>query len=149
LLIVGNNTVRVQLQPPAEERKEADSLQPVTPLQSADSPTETADAPGDASLPYTPPAANAQIGPIYDRVVGEIAASPKAQSMAPRSRLAKKDHSNFLGVGTDDVSAGYFVDQGRDRFTDIQSNPVKVTREDPVSTFSIDVDTSSYSFVRA
>ena len=149
LLIVGNNTVRVQLQPPAEERKEADSLQPVTPLQSADSPTEIADAPGDASLPYTPPAANAQIGPIYDRVVGEIAASPKAQSMAPRSRLAKKDHSNFLGVGTDDVSAGYFVDQGRDRFTDIQSNPVKVTREDPVSTFSIDVDTSSYSFVRA
>ena len=42
-----------------------------------------------------------------------------------------------------------YRDQGRDKFTDIVSNPVKIAAEEPVSTFSIDVDTSSYSFVRA
>ena len=42
-----------------------------------------------------------------------------------------------------------YVDQGRDRFTDFETNPVKVVAEEPVSTFSIDVDTASYGFVRA
>jgi Ca-activated chloride channel family protein len=42
----------------------------------------------------------------------------------------------------------YYQDQGRDKFTDIQTSPVKIARDEPVSTFSIDVDTSSYSFVR-
>jgi len=37
---------------------------------------------------------------------------------------------------------------GRDRFETIRPNPVKVTSEEPVSTFSIDVDTASYAFVR-
>ena len=38
---------------------------------------------------------------------------------------------------------------GRDRFTGAPENAFKVVREAPVSTFSIDVDTASYSFVRA
>ncbi|MGB1540467.1 MAG: vWA domain-containing protein, partial [Rickettsiales bacterium] len=37
---------------------------------------------------------------------------------------------------------------GRDTFEEIKENPVKVAKEEPVSTFSIDVDTSSYTFVR-
>jgi Ca-activated chloride channel family protein len=37
---------------------------------------------------------------------------------------------------------------GRDRFETITPNPVKVVAEEPVSTFSIDVDTASYAFVR-
>lgn len=40
------------------------------------------------------------------------------------------------------------VEQNRDRFTDITASPVKQVATDPLSTFSIDVDTSSYSFVR-
>ncbi len=40
------------------------------------------------------------------------------------------------------------MEQKRDRFTDITANPVKQVATDPLSTFSIDVDTSSYSFVR-
>ena len=38
--------------------------------------------------------------------------------------------------------------ENRDRIEDFKSNPVKSALEDPVSTFSIDVDTASYSFVR-
>jgi len=40
------------------------------------------------------------------------------------------------------------VEQGRDRFTHFEDNPVKRVSEQPVSTFSIDVDTASYAFVR-
>ncbi|MEX0343677.1 MAG: von Willebrand factor type A domain-containing protein [Rhizobiaceae bacterium] len=40
-------------------------------------------------------------------------------------------------------------EQNRDRFENFDTNPVKQALRDPVSTFSIDVDTASYSFVRS
>lgn len=39
-------------------------------------------------------------------------------------------------------------EENRDRFTSTDTNPVKSVVTDPVSTFSADVDTASYSFVR-
>ena len=42
-----------------------------------------------------------------------------------------------------------YHDQGRDKFASFEQNVFKIVREAPVSTFSIDVDTASYSFVRA
>ena len=39
-------------------------------------------------------------------------------------------------------------EENRDRFVDFKTNPDQVGADDPVSTFSIDVDTASYSFVR-
>jgi len=38
---------------------------------------------------------------------------------------------------------------GRDRFASLPQNGFKTVAEEPVSTFSLDVDTASYSFVRA
>jgi Ca-activated chloride channel family protein len=38
--------------------------------------------------------------------------------------------------------------ESRDKFVHFDTNPVKRTADDPVSTFSVDVDTASYSFVR-
>ena len=40
------------------------------------------------------------------------------------------------------------VEENRDRVQDFKTNPVKSVTTDPVSTFSIDVDTASYSFMR-
>jgi len=37
---------------------------------------------------------------------------------------------------------------GRDSFEAFDANPVRVVSEEPVSTFSVDVDTASYAFVR-
>lgn len=37
---------------------------------------------------------------------------------------------------------------GRDKFDHKEINPIKLVSEEPVSTFSIDVDTSSYAFMR-
>jgi Ca-activated chloride channel family protein len=44
--------------------------------------------------------------------------------------------------------APVYQDVGRDRFDAGTPNPVKVAAEEPVSTFSVDVDTASYAFVR-
>ena len=60
--------------------------------------------------------------------------------MRPKGALA--------AIAFADAQAQYYHDQGRDKFTEIETNPVKVTAEEPVSTFSIDVDTASYAFVR-
>lgn len=48
----------------------------------------------------------------------------------------------------DDVDQGFYKDEGRDKFQDFQVNPFKQVSSEPVSTFSVDVDTSSYSFMR-
>lgn len=45
------------------------------------------------------------------------------------------------------VPQGY-KEVGRDDFEHVEDNPVKRVADDPVSTFSADVDTASYSFVR-
>ncbi len=37
---------------------------------------------------------------------------------------------------------------GRDQFPVVDANPVRVVSENPVSTFSVDVDTASYAFMR-
>jgi Ca-activated chloride channel family protein len=42
-----------------------------------------------------------------------------------------------------------YHDQGRDKFTSVAENAFQIVREEPVSTFSIDVDTASYAWVRA
>lgn len=43
----------------------------------------------------------------------------------------------------------YYQDVGRDKFTATDQNAFKIVKDEPVSTFSLDVDTASYSFVRA
>ena len=66
----------------------------------------------------------------------------QAERAAPRALTM---HS----LTADRAGGTAFHDQSRDRFTAFDPNPVKVTAEEPVSTFSIDVDTASYAFMRA
>ena len=47
-----------------------------------------------------------------------------------------------------DYQPNYYRDEGRDKFPEYKPNSFKLTAEEPVSTFSSDVDTASYSFVR-
>ena len=52
-------------------------------------------------------------------------------------------------VGTYE-SSSYISDQeiGRDKFSHEEQSPIKQVAQEPVSTFSIDVDTASYAFIR-
>ncbi len=62
------------------------------------------------------------------------------QSMAPAAPAGQ--------ASLDEAAPPHYRDVGRDQFQAIAQNPVKRVVEDPVSTFSIDVDTASYAFVR-
>ena len=88
----------------------------------------------------------------------------EAQSKpVPRQRSAKMKaparmaYEQFSGGLAHDLSRPAPVDvlvpqyqvEVRDKFEKIKTNPLKVVRDNPVSTFSIDVDTASYAFIRS
>ena len=71
-----------------------------------------------------------------------------SQFGSERSRLGGQVASILPPSAPRDAIAQPRVEQGRDQFETKESNPVKQVTAEPVSTFSIDVDTASYSFVR-
>ncbi len=91
---------------------------------------------------------------------GKISPAPLPESLALNAPQLKAESDASVraylqkapaGIAVDtlaDQQQTYYQDQGRDKFSDIETNPVKITKDEPVSTFSIDVDTASYSFVR-
>ncbi|MEO5756127.1 MAG: von Willebrand factor type A domain-containing protein, partial [Mesorhizobium sp.] len=70
---------------------------------------------------------------------------------APRNaRVAPMAESKLMAPQPSMAPADQIAPQeeNRDRVEDFKTNPVHAALADPVSTFSIDVDTASYSFVR-
>ncbi len=58
-------------------------------------------------------------------------------------------NSPVRSIAVDDaISPPSYKDVGRDKFEDFKTNPFKLVSAEPVSTFSSDVDTASYSFIR-
>lgn len=76
-----------------------------------------------------------------------FAPAPPPPAMAVTGKMSAR--SSFAPSLERRPFPGTYQDVGRDKFTSVAENPFKVAREEPVSTFSIDVDTASYSFVRA
>ncbi|GAA3911348.1 VWA domain-containing protein [Litoribacillus peritrichatus] len=80
-----------------------------------------------------------------------------AESIAPASAMGQVVHSTTYQMSPvmpavlppmDDYNPGYFQEDDREKYAAIEVNPVKQVVTDPVSTFSIDVDSGSYSNVR-
>ena len=61
---------------------------------------------------------------------------------------AKSEARRIAIPAPQDTLSRTYRDDGRDRFTSFEPNSVKSSRDEPVSTFSIDVDTASYSYLR-
>ena len=81
-----------------------------------------------------------------------VVTETKRDSSQQRSQLyaspsAKQMLGDSLAIADRLPPQGYQA-AGRDKFETTESNSVKRVTEAPVSTFSIDVDTSAYSFVR-
>jgi Ca-activated chloride channel family protein len=73
---------------------------------------------------------------------GELMAAKQLNAPAPlQARL-------MMSVAADMAPIQVQAPANRDDFQDFASNPIKRVSEEPVSTFSSDVDTASYSFVR-
>jgi Ca-activated chloride channel family protein len=71
------------------------------------------------------------------------------QGFAQQGLMSDHSASQPMEPLSDIVVRPRYHDEGRDKFEHVQDNPLKLVKEEPVSTFSIDVDTASYSFVRA
>ncbi|WP_062063450.1 vWA domain-containing protein [Cellvibrio sp. OA-2007] len=74
--------------------------------------------------------------------VEKIAISPKMKAEVQPMALAAP------APMVEEIIVNQPSQEFRDRFEDFKENSVIATSENPVSTFSIDVDTASYSFVR-
>jgi Ca-activated chloride channel family protein len=98
--------------------------------------------------------------PDMDMGVAARAASPSALGDQGASQASMQFHSleevvisagavgAAIGGVADVITPPGYQDFDRDRFEAVEANPIKRTSEESVSTFSIDVDTASYSFVR-
>ena len=60
----------------------------------------------------------------------------------------KRPLNPYEWMGHADEQRAIAIEQNRDKFNAQEINPVKQVSVEPVSTFSLDVDTASYSFVR-
>jgi Ca-activated chloride channel family protein len=71
------------------------------------------------------------------------------KSSVPSKRIAgiQREFGGFAPAPHEQVFNEY-QDTGRDKFEKITTNPVKLVSQEPVSTFSVDVDTASYAFIR-
>ncbi|OIO74654.1 MAG: hypothetical protein AUJ57_01895 [Zetaproteobacteria bacterium CG1_02_53_45] len=67
--------------------------------------------------------------------MGEMPASARVMSVGPQAKM-------MMAASTPEYA------QDRESYAHQDENPVKITSETPVSTFSVDVDTASYSNVR-
>ena len=88
--------------------------------------------------------------------MGELSSLPASMpaSLSARSRRPKESLESLMNFMvsshvSDDTPEVHEHLKGRDRFPAFGTNPVKAVAREPVSTFSIDVDTASYGFVRA
>jgi Ca-activated chloride channel family protein len=131
---------------PAKEKKadaESNSLDALTRLQALPESPPKAEAPANSAAP--PPAA------LSRDVSGLVAPAPAEPQQAPAGAVPGTTAASKM---TADQSAGAPIDilpqaeENRDRFEEFKTNPVRSAATDPVSTFSIDVDTASYSLVR-
>lgn len=100
------------------------------------------------SAPPPPPAPNA---------VAKYVAKPETRSMemaAGAAPQAMMNRSADMAVGSSIAIAPYdpymqpVQEENRDQFENVKDNAIKLVKEEPVSTFSIDVDTAAYSVVR-
>ena len=78
----------------------------------------------------------------------QTAAKPMADMTLSSPAVAPMAMRQELKSAAEKVIQQTHQETGRDHFESFETNPIKLTREEPVSTFSIDVDTASYSFTR-
>jgi len=84
-----------------------------------------------------------------EQVIGRtLSVANEAQGAAPAAKRLRAASSPTAGVPDDSYQALLPEADNTEAFANEDASPVHVTTEDPVSTFSIDVDTASYTVAR-
>lgn len=148
------NTAMTEADAPAMADARAKPKAAVTPadeVQSADDGTAAATLaePAPEAEALAPMAEEAlPAGPVLDGLVMD--AEPRLRAEA---KMEGGDTLGYLAAPSPSIVAEPDVMQApvenTEAYANEAPNPVKVTAEDPVSTFSIDVDTASYAVVRS
>ncbi|MGO9486583.1 MAG: vWA domain-containing protein [Rhodomicrobium sp.] len=99
-----------------------------------------------AGAPHDKSAAYDVAGSQWVGFNGETGAGSPVPAPAAPARIAQESGYSAPGLNPDFTAPE--AEESRDRFEAVASNPVKQVAAEPVSTFSIDVDTASYSLVR-
>ncbi|WP_274628514.1 VWA domain-containing protein [Arvimicrobium flavum] len=130
---------RDQLPPPSPERMKNDADQAAGEVAQMPAASEAETIAGGRS--------EAARGAMADQL-SSAPAAPRAVLNNPTrlSRQAAKQSGPMPAPAPADILLQ--PEANRDRVEEFKTNPVHSTAEDPVSTFSIDVDTASYSFAR-
>lgn len=79
------------------------------------------------------------------KMMDRVAPAPATMGMSAEMAIAPMPYPVEPSV---DYIAPTYQEEGRDNFQKFEENSVKAVQAEPVSTFSIDVDTASYSFMR-
>ena len=87
--------------------------------------------------------------PLMENPMPISVVSSERIASAPRQTRPAVVTGTAIAPRRSDPIASYYQDVGRDKFASTAENTFKIARDEPVSTFSIDVDTASYAFVRA
>ena len=132
------------VEPPVAMAKRA-APGPSQPPQAA--PTESVAVPDRAAVPRAEAYDAERLW--AEQAMRERSTEAYSGYLQPFPRGSAANVAKSLGTIAHDGPPSRFHTQGRDRFADFTPNPVKVVAEEPVSTFSIDVDTASYTFLRA
>lgn len=113
--------------------------------------TEAQDSPVVSGKAYADRQAVAAAAPLAEAEVamlGDQALADAAPSPMPTGRAVAKMASESFAAGVVAEPMPQPM-ENTEAFANADANPVKVTAEEPVSTFSIDVDTASYATVRS
>ncbi|MFH1158086.1 MAG: VWA domain-containing protein [Pseudomonadota bacterium] len=122
-------------------------------------------AEGNVAVPSTPAKSEMAIDVINKPIDGEYnradrmaerKAAPMMMALPSPAAPAEKAYVGGIVSGSianmpfiaDEQGQAYYKDVGRDKFEHADENSVKEVAAEPVSTFSIDVDTASYAFAR-
>ena len=106
---------------------------------------------GDEMVQNSAPGVQAMGDQLVQSPLGRVVTlfnQPEAESGMVKPQTLVAPASPPISPPRDVVPPQPLEEIGRDRFDDIPINPLRLTQEAPVSTFSVDVDTASYSFVR-
>ena len=108
--------------------------------------------PAGALAPAQPAPPPPVVGGLMARLGSgnQLGGSGRLYRNAPADMLTAQSAGSLAGSyeKREEVLPRSALEQKRDRFDTTPVNPVKQVATEPVSTFSIDVDTASYSFVR-
>jgi len=137
---------------PAVAREKAKTVEPVDALKEEKQLSDAAAQPTadrkDVAPLVEPPAATALASPSAPKMEMRAAKQSMAMSGNVAPAAAMDERRQLEGEAAADMGLAPQMETDKNRFSDPSDNPVKSVASDPVSTFSVDVDTASYSFVR-